>query len=155
MLEDLVRRRANGNGFQTIAIDLKIARNTVKNRLKEIGAYEVVDAQQLLLSGINTATSSVFTPHWSSQVAWDGAIKEVEGGTPIKEFWEGHLAASSTADLRNVPYETFWREFRRRYPNIDVHYHKTHEPGLRTEIDYKGDTHGLGFIDKTTGEFIS
>lgn len=155
MIEDLVRRRANGDGFQTIAMDLKISRNTVKSRLKENGAYEVADAQKLLLSGLNTSKVAAFAPHWSSQVAWDSAIKEVEGGTPIKEFWENNLAGSSITELRNVPYETFWREFRRRHPNIDVHYHKHHEPGLRCEIDYKGDTHGLGYIDKSTGEFIA
>lgn len=155
MIEDLVRRRANGDGFQTIAIDLKIARNTVKSRLKEVGAYEVIEAQNLLLAGLNTAKTTSFTPHWSTQVTWGSALKEVEGGTPIKEFWEHHLAGASSIDLRNVPYETFWREFRRRHPNINVHYHKHHEPGLRTEIDYKGDTHGLGYIDKSTGEFIA
>lgn len=155
MLEDLVRRRANGDGFQTIAMDLKISRNTVKNRLKEIGAYEVTEAQNLLLAGLNTAKVAVFAPHWSSQISWEDAIKEVEGGTPIKVFWENNLISAPTPDLRNVPYETFWREFRRRHPNIDIHYHKHHEPGLRCEIDYKGDTHGLGYIDKSTGEFIA
>lgn len=154
MIEELIRRRANGDGIQTIANNLKVARNTVKSRLKEIGAYEIVDAQKLLISGVQAAKSTIFTTHWSSQITWDNAISEIEGGTPIKEFWEDHLQSSAAADLRNVPYETFWREFRRRYPNIDVHYHKHHEPGLRTEIDYKGDTHGLGYIDKTTGEFI-
>lgn len=155
MIEDLVRRRANGDGFQTIAMDLNIARNTVKSRLKEVGAYEVVDAQRLLLDGFSAATVQVFSPHWSSQVAWEEALKEIEGGTPIKEFWENNLAANTTTDLRNVPYETFWREFRRRHPNINIHYHKNHEAGLRTEIDYKGDTHGLGYIDKATGEFMA
>ena len=154
MIEELVRRRARGDGFKTIADDLKIARNTVKSRLKEAGAYEVADAKRLLLSGVVLTKSVPFAAHWSSQVAWGEALGEVEGGTPIKEFWEMHLASSTSADIRNVPYETFWREFRRRHPNIDVHYHKQHEPGLRTEIDYKGDTHGLGYIDKSTGEFI-
>lgn len=154
MIEDLVRRRSKGNGFQTIAGDLKIARNTVKSRLKEIGAYEVADAQKLLLSGVGLPKAAPFTAHWSNQVSWGEALGQVEGGTPIKEFWEGHLLSSTAPDISNVPYETFWREFRRRYPNIDVHYHKNHEPGLRCEIDYKGDTHGLGYIDKNTGEFI-
>ncbi len=125
----------NGDGFQTIATDLNIARNTVKSRLKKVGAYEVIDAQKLLLAGISAATVQIFSPHWSS--------------------WENNLAPNTAADLRNVPYETFWREFRRRHPNVNVHYHKNHESGLRTEIDYKGYTHGLGYIDKATGEFIA
>lgn len=154
MIEELVRRRAMGDGFQTIGLALKVARNTVKSRLKEVGAYEVSDAQRILLAGVGVAKSLQYAPHWSAQVDWGEARSQVEGGTPIKEFWEISLASAMAADLRNVPYETFWREFRRRHPSTDVHYHKNHEPGLRTEIDYKGDTLGLGYIDKTSGEFI-
>ena len=51
MIDELVRKRASGLGLQTIALDLKIARNTVKSRLKEIGAYEIADAQSILLAG--------------------------------------------------------------------------------------------------------
>jgi len=153
MIDEILRRRAKGDGFQTIALDLKISRNTVKLRLREINAYEVLEAQSIMALGLDKVKVA-FAPHWSSQVAWDAVISEVEGGTPIKEYWEGNLASAEGSDLRNVPYETFWREFRRRYPNIDVYYHKHHEPGVRVEIDYKGDTHGLGYVDKVTGEFI-
>ena len=155
MIEELLRRRANGEGLQTIAGDLKIARNTVKNRLREIGAYEVEEARDLLSSGGGVAKTAAFTPHWSGLISWEEVAKSVEGGTPIKEYWEDYLAAATSNDLNNVPYETFWREFRRRYTNVDIHYHKYHEPGLRTEIDYKGDTAGLGFTDTTTSEFVS
>ena len=154
MMEDIVRRRANGDGFKTIAIALGIARNTVKTRLKELKAYEIYEAAELLLNAIKLPLAVTYEPHWARLVSWTDALKEVEGGTPIKEFWEFNILENLNQDLRNVPYETFWREFRRRHPNIDVYYHKQHEPGLRTEIDYKGDTHGLGYIDKTTGEFI-
>ncbi|MBF0316015.1 MAG: hypothetical protein HQK52_21525 [Oligoflexia bacterium] len=41
MLKELVRRRANSDGIQTIAHDLLIARNTVKSRLKDVGAYDI------------------------------------------------------------------------------------------------------------------
>lgn len=50
MISELILKRANGLGFSTIAQDLKIARNTVKTRLKEVGAYEVEDAQKHILS---------------------------------------------------------------------------------------------------------
>ena len=35
-----------------------------------------------------------------------------------------------------------------------MHYHKHHELVQRVEIDYKGDSPGLGYVDKLTGEFI-
>jgi len=155
MIKELVKKRANGDGFSTIAQDLKIARNTVKSRLKDVGAYEVEEAQKLLLSGRPLEHKTDFTSHWSSKIAWSEAITLVEGGTPIKEFWEVHLQAATEQDLTHVPYETFWREFRRRYPSLNLHYHKHHEPGVRAEIDYKGDSPGLGYIDRESGEWVS
>lgn len=155
MIKELIKKRANGLGFSTIAQDLKIARNTVKSRLKEVGAYEVEDARKLLISGFPIENSSHFTAHWSNKLDWTEAIAQVEGGTPIKEYWEVHLQSGTEQDLLHVPYETFWREFRRRYPSLDLHYHKHHEPGVRAEIDYKGDSPGLGYIDSASGEWIS
>lgn len=154
MIDELVRRRARGDGLKTIALDLKIARNTVKTRLREVGCYEVADALRASLSGFALVKTTVFSPHWSSDVTWETAISEVVGGCTIKEFWEEYLVSGEMHDLRNVPYETFWREFRRRYPEINVHYHKQHDPGLRCEIDFKGDD-GFGYTDKSTGEFIT
>lgn len=154
MVKELILRRASGLGFSTIAQELKIARNTVKSWLKEVGAYDVADAQKLLLSGAKIEIKTVYVPHWSGELQWGEVLAAVEGGTPIKEYWEHHFASAAEGDLGHVPYETFWREFRRRYPKTDVHYHKQHEPGQRAEIDYKGDAPGLGYIDKTTGEII-
>lgn len=154
MIKELIEKRASGLGFSTIAQDLKISRNTVKNRLREVGAYEVAGALTILHSGLAIENKNKFTAHWSSKLDWGDAIAAIEGGSPIKEYWEVHLESSSEKDLAHVPYETFWREFRRRYPSLDIHYHKNHEPGLRCEIDYKGDTPGLGYIDKENGEFI-
>jgi hypothetical protein len=154
MVNELVRRRANGEGFQKISRDLGIARNTVKSRLKELGAYEIKSAQKILLSGGGSKKTQSYMAPWAGEVCWKDVLREVEGGTPIKEFWEIHISGSHKTILSNIPYETFWREFRRRHPNIDIHYHKNHEPGIRTEIDYKGDTPGLGYIDRSTGEFI-
>lgn len=157
MIEELVRRRANGEGLKTIARSLNISKNTVKNRLKDVGAYDVKEASKLACSDTFIIKQDSFTPHWSGLIDWQRAISEIETGVGIKEFWEENLAASMSQDLQNIPYETFWREFRRRHPNISIHYHKNHEPGMRTEIDYKGDgdTDGLGFVDLTTGEFVA
>lgn len=153
MIEELVTRRARGEGFQTIAVALKIARNTVKSRLRQVGGYEISEAKKLLLAGL-PSPNKIVGPVWSHLISWEKTLNEIESSTPIKEYWEEHLLGSANVDLRNVPYETFWREFRRRYPRIDIHYHKHHDPGERVEVDYKGDSPGLGYIDKLTGEFI-
>ena len=52
MIQELIRRRAKGDGLQTIASDLRISRNTVKRRLKDIGAYNVDQAKDLLSRGL-------------------------------------------------------------------------------------------------------
>jgi hypothetical protein len=39
-------------------------------------------------------------------VDWGAVIGAVEGGTPIKEYWEQYLESSDSNDLKNVPYET-------------------------------------------------
>ncbi|MBF0316515.1 MAG: IS21 family transposase [Oligoflexia bacterium] len=157
MLEEIVKRRASGKGIKTIASELKIAKNTVKTHLRNLAAYEVTAAQQLLQNDSlkSLKQNSTFTPHWSGHLDWSKVISAVESGVPIKEYWENHVVEASTHDLKSVPYETFWREFRRKCPNIDIHYHKQHEAGMRAEIDYKGDTPGLGFIDLTTNKFIA
>jgi hypothetical protein len=114
MIKELIEKRASGLGFSTIAQDLKISRNTVKNRLREVGAYEVAGALTILHSGLAIENKNKFTAHWSSKLDWGDAIAAIEGGSPIKEYWEVHLESSSEKDLAHVPYETFWREFRRR-----------------------------------------
>ena len=155
MVSELIQRRADGDGFQTIAIGLKISRNTVKNRLRRLGAYEVEDAQKLLLGGFTAKSVNIqYVPEWSHLLAWDQVISDIMGGSTIREYWEIHFEPSSAVDLRNITYETFRREFRRRHPSLDVYYHKTHDPGVRCEIDYKGDTPGLGYIDRATGQFM-
>lgn len=53
MIDELIRKRASGLGFKTIAADLTISKNTVKARLKGIGGFEVGDAQRLLSNGLN------------------------------------------------------------------------------------------------------
>jgi transposase len=155
MVSELLQRRANGDGFQTIAIGLKISRNTVKCRLREIGAYEIEAAQKLLLDGFTSnSMSAQYVPEWSQSLPWDQVLSEIVSGSTIREYWEINFESSTEVNLRHVSYESFRREFRRRNPSIDVYYHKTHDPGVRCEIDYKGDTPGLGFIDRATGEFM-
>lgn len=154
MIEEMIRKRAEGMGFKTIAQAHKISKNTVKKHLVAANAYEVEDAKKKLQSGFSAPAQTQFSPFWSSLIAWNDALNNVESGQTIKDFWDIHFASSLNQDLKNIPYETFWREFRRRFPCTNIYYHKNHEPGQRCEIDYKGDTPGLGFFDKSTGEFI-
>ena len=56
--------------------------------------------------------------------------------------------------LKQVGYTSFWREYKRRFPQAPLEFHKTHPPGERAEFDYKGARPGFGYHDYSTGRFV-
>jgi hypothetical protein len=68
----------------------------------------------------------------------------------VSLYWEQRVVTNE--DLHQVPYVSFWREYRRRFPNIPIGLLKLHPPAERCEIDYKGDAAGPGYIDRHTRE---
>jgi hypothetical protein len=87
----------------------------------------------------------------SNQIDWDLARKlaQVEG-EPLSDVWE-RLAKSGTVA---VPYVSFWREFKRRFPSVPLEMHKIHPPAERVEIDYKGQDNGFGYYDRVAGVWV-
>lgn len=72
----------------------------------------------------------------------------------MRVWWEENIEPINCGDLCGVTYSSFWREWRRRYPKIDLSFYKTHPPGERGEIDFKGRDAELGYLDRRTGEFV-
>jgi hypothetical protein len=85
-------------------------------------------------------------------VNWSDAESATSRGMAVSLYWEQKIATHDA--LQHVPYVSFWREYRRRFPNIPIELHKLHPPAERCEIDYKGDAPGLGYIDRQTREYI-
>ena len=65
--------------------------------------------------------------------------------TPVNVLWE-ELSESGRI---NVQYAGFWKQLRKRSPNLAATMHRVFAPGARAEIDY---CDGLDLIDRLTGE---
>jgi transposase len=136
MREEILRRQALGQKTKAIARDLKISKNTVKKYLAETAE--------------ESETKKNYSPAWASQVCWQEVDEEIRRGVALQHYLEERVELA-----KEIPYTSFWREYRRRNPKLDFEFHKIHPPGERAEIDFKGrDTPELGFFDRATGERI-
>ena len=141
MIQEILRLRALGLSQRRIAKALSCSRNTVEKYLAEDGAA----------ASSEVAVRDYRAP-WSDGVDWPKCHAATIKGAPLSEYWEEKVhPVEATAD---VPYVSFWREYRRRFPNVPLDLHKIHPPGERCEIDYKGDAAGLGYVDRRTKEFV-
>jgi transposase len=138
MISEIIRLREAGLSRRAIARALNCSRNTVDKYL-EVSTQTVV-----------TAASSYRAP-WSSQLDWDHVRKlaQVEG-EPLSDVWERCAKSGAVA----VPYVSFWREFKRRYPSVPLEMHKIHPPAERVEIDYKGQDEGFGYFDRIAAVWV-
>jgi transposase len=139
MVNKILELKNKNVGIKEIARRLNVSKNTVKKYLRETATETLPAAKS---SG----------PWWSAQVSWNEILKSSRAGVDLVNLWETYC--QSAQPLSAVPYVSFWREFRRRYPKLDLDFHKTHRPAERCEVDFKGDAAGLGFVDRATGEFI-
>ena len=145
MIHEIRRLRALGFGLKKIAAALCISKNTVKKYLAEAS-----DAD----TGATSPRSQYVAP-WAHALSWEVFRQATESGDPVSRLWEEHIAASSDPILSGVSYVSFWREYKRRYPQVPLEMHKTYHPGVRAEADYKGDADGLGYTDLATGEYVT
>lgn len=139
MISEIQRLKAMGLSKRMIAKALGCSRNTVDKYLD--GADE-----------LGPASPQEYRAPWSELVNWLDVESATSRGMPLLQYWE--LRTAVHEDLGEVPYVSFWREYRRRFPNIPIDLHKIHPPGERCEIDYKGDAAGLGYFDRQTHAFV-
>jgi transposase len=139
MIQEILRLKAMGLSKRKIAKALSISRNTVDRYLDENPAAE------------NASSAEGYKAPWSDQVDWQTVHAATLKGDPLSALWEDMRDFPVTS---GVPYVSFWREYRRRFPEVPLDLHKIHPPGERCEIDYKGDAPGLGYIDRRTKDFV-
>jgi len=143
MIREIQRLKEMGLSKRQIAKALGCSRNTVDKYLDE-GTSDG-DAPP-------AGASPEYRPRWSESIDWPSIHNATQKGDPLSALWEERIkTATATVSL---PYVSFWREYRRRYPQVPLELHKIHPPGERCEIDYKGDAPGLGYIDRRTREFV-
>ena len=140
MIHEIHRLNAMGLSKRMIAKALGCSRNTVDKYL--------ADADHA-----SAETNKEYSAPWADIVPWHDVESATLRGMPLSQCWE--LRAAIHERLESVPYVSFWREYRRRFPDIPIELHKIHPPAERCEIDYKGDANGLGYFDKETHEYVS
>lgn len=142
MRNEIERLRALGHGKKTISRILKVSRNTVRRYWEE-------DPNQA------QSPPPFYVAPWADHVEWKGVEEAISRGQSLCDYWESYQSLLHDGHvLKSVPYVTFWREYRRRYPRVDLIFHKNYPPGLRMEADYKGREADIGYIDRSTGEWI-
>jgi len=146
MIKEIWRLHQIGLGKGKIAKALGVSKNTVKKYIKQ--------KNDGTSNTINKNTVSYHAP-WSDVIDWQNVRSATNRGIQLQHYWEDHIQKALDKQICNIPYVSFWREYKRRYPDIPIDFHKIHPPGERCEVDYKGDSHGLGYINKTTGEYTS
>ena len=142
MISEIIRLREAGLSVRAISRALNCSRNTVNKYLAAGPA-----------AGISPPTPNTYRAPWSDSVDWDlvRRLSNIEGD-PLRDIWERLSPPGQPAE--SVPYVSFWREFKRRYPDVPLEMHKIHPPGERCEIDYKGFEEGLGYFDRASGAWV-
>lgn len=147
MLGEIQRLKAMGFGKKAVARTLGISRNTLKKYWESPEERTAMD---------NTGGSpAVYRAAWSDNVDWKVVGEAVGRGQALSHYWERFLEGRPLGDpLRQVPYVSFWREYKRRFPQVSLAFHRTHPPGACCEADYKGRRPGLGYWDPAQGTFV-
>lgn len=142
MKQEIERLRGMGHGKKTISRILKVSRNTVRRYWDESTKQQ-------------EGPPPFYIAPWADAVEWKLVDEAISRGQSLSDYWECYQSVLHDGHvLKLVPYVTFWREYRRRYPRVDLVMHKYYQPGLRAEADYKGREPDFGFIDRKTGEWI-
>jgi len=141
MIHEIKRLSGLNLSQRKIAAALGVSRNTVKKYLA-LGAK------------VSAAAKAPYSAPWASGIDWTRVKSETELGVCLYHYWEEHIDVEDAVAGAAVGYTSFWREFKRRYPSIPLDFHKIHPPGERCEMDYKGETRGLGYIDPATNAFV-
>jgi len=155
MIHEIQRMKAMGLGKKQIARALGISKNTVKNYWESAPTEEGYLINASPVTSGSTHPQSRYQAPWAGDLNWETIKSAADQGEALAVWWEEHLASLGAASpLNSVPYISFWREFKRRYPAVPLEFHKTYPPGQHAEVDYKGARPGFGYYDPKTGEFI-
>jgi transposase len=136
-MKEIIRMKALGHSDRMIARALKVSRKTIKKYLGENAAADVVE--------MDLPQQPPTVACWTGSVAWSDVISEVQKGVPIQILWE----ELTNQGRISVGYTGFWKQLRRRFPDIESTMCRQFSPGERIEIDY---CDGIEIFDRFTGE---
>ena len=148
MLGEIQRLKAMGFRKKAVARALGISRNTLKKCWEDPEAGTAPE-------NASGGSPELYRAPWSNGVDWEKVGEAVNRGQALSHYWELFQEGLPVeAPLRLVPYVSFWREYKRRFPQVPLEFHRTHPPGACCEADYKGSRPGLGYWDPVQGSFV-
>lgn len=153
MIKEILRLKSMGLGKVKIAEALCISKNTVKSYLRQ-HAEAMAKGESGPVAAALLVSPPQFSPSWAPLVDWAALRVSTNQGEALYHHWESSIVTRGEVALKGLPYVSFWREFKRRYPDVPLDFHKVHPPGERAEIDYKGVDEGLGYTDLSNGAFV-
>ena len=154
MINEILRLHRMGLGTEKIAAALSLSRNTVRRYIRQQSLADMEGTLGPVAAALGPPHSPAYHAPWSSLVAWEAVKSATSRGVQLRHFWEEHVATGERPALRGVPYVSFWREFKRRFPVVALDMHREFPPAERCEADYKGVDAGVGYTDVHSGSFI-
>lgn len=134
-LQEILRFKGLGLSDRQIAQALKCSRHTIKKYLAPLAASPAVETQAKQPGAV----------HWAEALDWNELIAEAKRGVPLQVLWEELREGGKLT----VSYPGFWKQLRKRCPNLQASMHRVFEPGERVEIDY---CDGIPIVDPLTGD---
>ncbi len=102
MIKEILRLRDMGLSKRMIAKALGCSRNTVDKYLAEPEPL---------------APQPEYQAPWSEHIDWQLVSQETAKGTPLVEYWEARV---EPLEGMTIPYVSFWREYKRRFPHVPI-----------------------------------
>lgn len=140
MIHEILRLKSLGLGKKRIALALGISKNTVRAHWRD----DAESTQSSLDQPVVPVPT--YSAPWANLIDWEAVKECTDAGDPLSVVLEDLIEKlDEHSSIRNVGYVSFWREFKRRYPHLPLEFHKTHPPGERCEIDFKGARPNFGY----------
>jgi hypothetical protein len=155
VIQEIQRLKGLGLGKKQIARALGISKNTVKGYWEAAVAAPPVDLISAGAAPPQAPQTARYQAPWAGHLDWETIKRATDRGEALAVWWEEYgETCGGDSPLRSVPYVSFWREYRRRYPEVPLEFHKSYPPGQHAEVDYKGARPGFGYYDLQTGKFV-
>lgn len=141
MIQEIERLKSLGLGKQTVARPVGISRNAVNQYWEPPGAAAPSEPGE-------SAAKPKYESPWAKSVDWEAVKQAVDAGEALAIWLEDRQRGGGAGGpVRGVAYTSFWCEFKRRYAEAPLAFHKTHPPGERIEFDYQGERPGFGYCE--------
>lgn len=131
-IDEIRRYYEQGKSIHFITEALGKSRNTIRKYLRE--------------NAIKRPPPEVLT--WTSMIDWEHVHNEVVvKSVPLSILWEEQVALGKCS----VQYPAFWKQFTKRFPELEITMVRHFSPGERIEIDY---CDGIEILIPSTGEIL-